>query len=212
MRRTAFLPCLKNEVRPPNLARWDCHSFSFRFFLVFFAVSLCFPPALLRAQQYKAGEYEVKAAYLYNFRRFVEWPQRSSKKEKEPFAICVLGKDPFGTVLDNTVSGEGAAGGPLIARRLSKPEDALTCQILFVGSSEENHLKEIFGVLGKASVLTVSDIPRFSENGGMIQFVLKGDKVRFEVNLSNATDAGLTVSSELLKVAVAVRKNSQAGV
>jgi hypothetical protein len=171
------------------------------------AASMCLAFVPLHAQG-RPGEYQVKAAYLYNFSRFIEWPALPAADKDESFAICVLGKDPFGPVLDATLSGEGIAGQSLVARRLSKPQDALTCRILFVGASEEDHLKEIFAVLGKSSVLTVSDIPRFSERGGMIEFVLKGDKVRFEVNLSNATDAGLTVSSDLLKVAIAVRKNA----
>jgi hypothetical protein len=164
------------------------------------------------AQEPKPSEYQVKAAYLYNFSRFIEWPARPSAESSEPFAICVLGKDPFGSILDTTVSGQGTGAQSPVAKRLTKPEDALGCQILFVGASEESHLKEILSVLGKASVLTVSDIPRFSERGGMIEFVLKGDRVRFEVNLTNAVNAGLAVSSDLLKVALAVRKNPQSGV
>lgn len=156
------------------------------------------------AQQQKPNEYQVKAAYLYDFSRFIEWPVRPAVESGEPFAICVLGKDPFGSILDVTVSGQGT--GTQVARRVTKPQDALACQIVFVGDSEEDHLKEILAALGKASVLTVSDIPRFSERGGMIGFVLKGDRVRFEVNLTNAVNAGLTVSSDLLKVALTVRK------
>lgn len=166
----------------------------------------------VNAQQFKPSEYQVKAAYLYNFSRFVEWPRRPAAESSKPFAICVLGKDPFGSILDATVSGQGMGPQNLVARRLTKPEDAPACQILFVGDSEEGHLKEILTVLGKANVLTVSDIPKFSERGGMIGFVLKGDRVRFEVNVTNAQNAGLAVSSDLLKVALAVKKNPQSGV
>lgn len=175
--------------------------------LVFLFCSAAFYPPPAVAQQGRPGEYQVKAVYLYNFARFVAWPSSAQPKDA-PFSICVLGKDPFGAVLDSTLSGEAGAGQHLVVRRLSMPQDALTCRILFVGSSEENHLNEIWAVLGRASVLTVSDMPRFSERGGMIEFVLKGDKIRFDVNLSNATDAGLTVSSDLLKVALTVRKNA----
>jgi hypothetical protein len=172
---------------------------------------LCLPSNVVIAQQPRPGEYQVKAAYIYNFSHFVEWPAPPSAGQVSPFAICVLGKDPFGAVLDRTLSGESIGTDNMIARRLSKPQEALGCRILFVGLSEKDHLKEILGALGKASVLTVSDIPRFSEHGGMIGFVLEGDKVRFEVNLTNATDAGLAVSSDLLKVAIAVRRNRQSG-
>lgn len=174
-------------------------------------IFMCLLPFPLCGQQAKPGEYQIKAAYLYNFSRFVDWPAQNAWAKSEPFAICILGKDPFGPALDATLSGANAQGRSLVAKRISTPADALSCQILFVASSEEGRLKEILGVLEKKSVLTVSDISKFSERGGMIQFVLQGDKVRFEVNLSNATDAGLVLGSDLLKVAVAVRRNSQAG-
>jgi hypothetical protein len=174
-------------------------------------ILLCLSSVQVDAQASSLSEYQVEAVYLYNFSRFVEWPAQPTTERISTFAICVLGKDPFGPVLDSTLSGESVGADNLIARRLSKPQEALGCRILFVGLSEKDHLKEILGALGKASVLTVSDIPRFSEHGGMIGFVLEGDKVRFEVNLTNATDAGLAVSSDLLKVAIAVRRNRQSG-
>ena len=195
----------QDKLHRPVLKAWVS---AMCWLLVLSAGLLGLPSAVLRAQPSRPSEYQVEAAYLYNFSRFVEWPAQITSERSMPFAICVLGKDPFGAVLDVTLSG---AGNSLIAKRLSKPQDALGCRILFVGASEQDHLKEIITALGKASVLTVSDIPRFSERGGMIEFVLQGDKVRFEVNLTNATDAGLTVSSDLLKVAVAVRKNPPSG-
>lgn len=99
-------------------------------------------------------------------------------------------------------------GKSVVARRISKPEEGLDCRVLFVSASEDPHLRGDLTVLEKIGVLTVSDIPRFSERGGMIEFVTDGDKVRFEVNLSNAKDSGLSLSSDLLKLAVAIRKNS----
>jgi YfiR/HmsC-like len=167
-------------------------------------VSLWFP-SISYGQHSKPDEYQIKAVYLYNFSRFVVWPRQIVMSRNDSFAICVLGRDPFGPALDKTLVGENVEGKNLVARRLAKPEEAGACQILFVSVSEEDRLKEILAVLDKTSVLTVSDIPRFSQRGGMIQFVLEGDKVRFEVNLTNATQNGLTLSSDLLKVAVAVR-------
>jgi hypothetical protein len=87
----------------------------------------------------------------------------------------------------------------------------MNCRVLYISSSEDSRLKEVLGALDKAGVLTVSDIPQFLQRGGMIQFVMVGNKIRFEVNLTSAQDAGLTLSSELLKVAAAVRKTSQPG-
>ncbi len=166
-------------------------------------------PRLL-AQQSKAAEYTVKATYLYNFSRFVQWPSDAVAK-RDAFQICVFGEDPFGSVLDTILSGEAIKGKPVVAKRVMKLQDAADCPVLFISSSEDSRLKEILVGLDKAGVLTVSDIPQFSQRGGIIQFVVVANKVRFEVNLSNAQDAGLTLSSDLLKVAVAVRKSPQPG-
>jgi uncharacterized protein DUF4154 len=165
----------------------------------------------VRGQKSRPSEYQVKAVYLFNFSRFVGWPQQAASAPVGPFAICVLGKDPFGSVLDATLAGESIQGRSVVARRVSQAQEAAGCQVVFISSSEENRLKEILPALEKSSVLTVSDIPRFSQHGGMIEFVLQGDRVRFEVNLASTTEAGLTLSSDLLKVAVAVRRNAQPG-
>lgn len=168
-------------------------------------------PSISYTQQRNASEYEVKATYLYNFGRFVHWSAAASLAKNESFPICVIGQDPFGTALDTILSGETIDGRPVVAKRVSKPQDALNCRILYISLSETARLKETLAGLDKAGVLTVSDIPQFSERGGMIQFVLVGNKIRFEVNLTSAQDAGLTMSSDLLKVATAVRKFPQPG-
>ena len=156
------------------------------------------------AQQPKPEEYQVKAVYLYNFGRFVEWP--ASAKTGNSFAICVLGRDPFGAALDTTVAGAIIDNQKLVARRVSSAREATNCRILFISSSESNHGKDILAEVEKVSVLTVSDMPGFAGNGGMIQFVLRENKVRFEVNLAAAEKAGLTLSSQLLKVATEIKK------
>jgi hypothetical protein len=165
----------------------------------------------LHAQQPKANEFQVKAAYLYNFGRFVQWPDESGADRNESFEICVLGMDPFGQALDATLAGGTIGGKSVAAKRITKPQDVDSCRILFISSSEESHLKEDLAALDKTRVLTVSDIPRFSERGGMIGFILDGNRVRFDVNLDSAQGAGLTLSSELLKVATSVRKVSRSG-
>jgi len=162
------------------------------------------------AQQSNPTEYEVKAAYLYNFGRFVEWPARVTTAS-DVFGICVLGEDPFGTSFDATIAGESINGKRVVIKRITKPQDAGSCRILFISSSEESRLKEILATLDNASVLTVSDISQFTRRGGMIRFVTEANRVRFEVNLTNAEHAALTLSSQLLKVAVSVRRSSQAG-
>ena len=174
-------------------------------------ILLTFSSRNLPAQQTKASESAVKATYLYNFSRFVQWPADAASAKGSSFSICVLGEDPFGSVLDSTLSGESIGGKAVVARRVTKPQDALDCHVLYISASEEGRLKEILAGMDKSGTLTVSDIPQFSQRGGMIQFVLVGNKLRFEVNLANAQAAGLTLSSDLLKVAVTVRKSSQSG-
>jgi hypothetical protein len=164
---------------------------------------------MLDAQQARPSDYQVKAVYLYNFGKFVSWPAAVSGSES--FPICVIGQDPFGNVLDATLSGETIGGKAVVVRRLSRLPEVAACRVLFISSSEAGRLREIFAAINKAGVLTVSDIPGFSQRGGMIQFVLQGSKVRFEVDLKAAEDAGLTVSSELLKVAINVRRGPQPG-
>ncbi len=159
-------------------------------------------PAL--AQQPKAEEYQVKAVYLFNFGRFIEWPPGA--KTGNTFAICVLGRDPFGATLDATLARETIDNVKVIAKRIASARDAAGCRILFIGSSEAARVKEILPSLEKSGVLTVSDMPSFVNSGGMIQFVLKDSKVRFAVNLTAAEKAGLTLSSQLLKVATDIKK------
>jgi hypothetical protein len=165
----------------------------------------------LLAQQPKPSEYQVKAAYLFNFGRFVKWPAGIAAVKGDSFAVCVLGLDPFGSTLDSTLAGEALDGKPVVIRRIARPQDAADCRILFVSSTEEHHLKEILAAIDQTGVLTVSDIRGFSLRGGIIQFVAEGDRVRFEINLTSAESARLVLSSELLKVAAAVRRSPRSG-
>jgi hypothetical protein len=161
--------------------------------------------------QAKPGEYQVKAAYLYNFGRFVEWPAKLTTANTGSFTICVLGDDPFGPALDTTLAGEMIGNQKVAARRISSLQESVDCQILFISLSEAKRLNRIIEALGNSAVLTVSDIPQFSQRRGMIQLVMEGNRIRFEVNLAATQRAGLTLSSELLKVATAVRKDPQPG-
>ena len=160
-----------------------------------------------QGQHAKPTEYEVKATYLYSFSKFVDWPVRANQSQGDTFAICVLGQDPFGPALDGILSEETVAGKKAVARRIPTPQDALNCRVLFISLSENSHLKQILAALHDASVLTVSDLPQFTQRGGMVQFIPEGNRIRFEVNLATAEHAGLTLSSELLKVATNVRRS-----
>lgn len=152
-------------------------------------------------------EYQIKAAYLFNFGKFVKWP---APPAGDSFSICVLGADPFGQVLDATVRDEKIDSKPVVARRISNAQEATSCRVVFISQSEESRARKILPALAKAGVLTVSDMPGFLDHGGMIQFTSAGNRIRFEVNLDAAQDAQLTLSSELLKVASSVRRRRQA--
>jgi len=165
-------------------------------------------PTLLCAQVKAPTEYDVKSAYLYNFGKFVRWP--ATQPAEGIFSICVLGQDPFGSSLD-ALSRQTLDGKSVSVKRITQPEESTGCRIIFISLSEEHRLKEILAALDKKPVLTVSEMPHFSRNGGMIQFVMDGNRVRFEVNLSASENAGLTLSSELLKVATSVKRNPQPG-
>jgi hypothetical protein len=159
------------------------------------------------AQSHKPSQYEVEAVYLYDFGKFVRWPEEANAS---PLQICVAGQDPYGDALRKTIAGENINGRELSVRHVSRTEEA-GCSILFIDTSESAHLAPLLaGVSGKP-VLTVSEIPNFLERGGMIQFEVVSNRVRFSVNLTAANRSHLSVSSELLKVALNVIGQPDAG-
>jgi hypothetical protein len=190
-----------------------------RRYLALAGLFLAIPWAWYLRAQTSAGkptEYDVKAVYLSNFGRFVEWPPAPEQPTQpggeppaggpEPFNVCVIGSDPFGPALDRALAGESINRAPLIPKRISRVQDAPGCRILFIAASEDKQLRSILAGLGSASILTVGDAPQFTRRGGMIQFVLEGNRVHFEINLAAAQRARLVLSSELVKLATAVRR------
>jgi len=145
-------------------------------------------------------EYDVKAAFLYNFAKFVEWPPDTFKEPTAPLTVCVLGDDPFGEALEKEFSGKTVQDRPIVFEPLDHHAPA-ACQVLFVSASERKRVDAILQDLQGPPILTVSDIHRFVKHGGMIGFTLEDDRVRFEVNLAAAEQAGLKISSQLLKLA-----------
>ncbi len=150
-----------------------------------------------------ALEYRVKAAYLYNFFLFVDWPQQAFEHNGDRFELCVLGRDPFGESLA-PVTRKTAQERPIQLRRLREGGDPGGCHLLFIGGSEAGRLSRILSRLRDAHVLTVGEMPGFASQGGMVGFTVEGGKVRLEVNLDSARRAGLHISSKLLEVAVEV--------
>ncbi|HZR57431.1 MAG TPA: YfiR family protein [Terriglobales bacterium] len=164
-------------------------------------VFVCASASNVQGQTAKPAEYQVKAAYLYNFGKFIQWPPQPEEAKDEPFGICVWGQDPLVSALE-VLASQTINGHSVITRQISKAQDVKNCKVLFVSASEKGRVSNILAVLEKFPVLTVSDMPHFLKQGGMIQFVVQNKKVRFEVNRTATERAGLIPNSELLKLAV----------
>ena len=161
---------------------------------------ICFQvPQQASAQSLSSREYEIKAAYLYNFIKYVDWPSYG-----DTITIGVLGNDPFGAALA-PLNGKIVKGRRLLIKHLDSVREAQQCQIIFVSSSEKQRLQEIFESLRSARVLTVGETQGFADGGGIINFIEENNKVRFEINAEAARRTGLNISSELLKLARLVK-------
>ena len=169
-------------------------------------VAVSTTPSSSFAQGTATPEYQLKAVFLFNFAQFVDWPSSTFPAPDSPLAICILGQDPFGAYLDETVRGEAINGRPLAVRRYQQPEEATGCQILFISRKETDHLPEALDSLEGHSILTVSDADRFTSLGGMIRFVTEHNRIRLHINLGAAKAANLTISSKLLRPAQIVSK------
>jgi hypothetical protein len=149
------------------------------------------------------SEYQVKAAFLLNFGKFVEWPDAAFSDDGR-LHICVLGEDPFGETLDATLKGRTVGNRQVTPRRIGGPAAADSCQIVFVSRSERDHVRAILQALSGDPVLLVGEVDRFAREGGMINFIEVDQKIRFEINEVAAREAGLKISSQLLKLATIV--------
>ncbi|HEX4499515.1 MAG TPA: YfiR family protein [Thermoanaerobaculia bacterium] len=146
-----------------------------------------------------APEYDVKAAFLYNFTKFVDWPA-AAFPDATSLKVCLLGEDPFGRSLQ-AVAGEPVENRKLVIVRADAPPKPGGCQVLFISRSEREKLPQILAALKDSPVLTVGDTKGFVDQGVIINFILEGSKVRFEINTDAADKAGLKVSSKLLQLA-----------
>ena len=155
---------------------------------------------VVSADQQKAGEYQVKALFLYNFLNFVDWPAGSSFSTSPAINVCIVGDDPFGDALDNirneTVKGKNLA--IRIYRPFDEPEG---CHLLFIPASGKSHAGQVLRSVRDANVLTVSDTVEEGRQGAIISFFIEQKKVRFAINIEAARRAGLKISSKLLRLA-----------
>jgi hypothetical protein len=180
----AFLKCFR-RLAPPVMAT--------------LLLTIIVPAGALESvEPPRPTEYDVKAAFLYNFAKFVKWPEDDYGPT---FVVAVLGEDPFGEILDKTFAGKTILDKKVEVRRISALESPARIRILFVGSSERLRLAQVLKALDGSSVLTVSEMEGFTERGGMIAFRLGGDVVRFDINLGEVERARLKMSSQLIRLA-----------
>ena len=154
-----------------------------------------------------SSEYLVKAGFIYNFAKFVEWPSTAFAEPDSPIVIGVLGTDPFGDIINHVVEGKKIGARGFVVRRfkwskeLKDSKDFTNCRILFVSSSEKMHFEEVVEAVKGLPILTVGEAPGFAERGGMIRLMLEDNRVRFEVNVEAAHEGNLSISSRLLTLA-----------
>jgi hypothetical protein len=151
-----------------------------------------------------SSEYLIKAGFIYNFAQLVQWPTLSFSQPDSPIVIGILGTDPFGETIDRVIENKKLGGRSVIIRRLKWGKDLKElreCHILFVSSSEKEHLTDMLNTVKWLPILTIGETPGFASRGGIINLTLEGNKVRFEVNVEAAKQANLNISSRLLALA-----------
>jgi len=168
-------------------------------------------PEPLGAETAVTKEYQVKAAFLYNFGKFVEWPAAVMPQGTSPIVVGVFGKNPFGAELEKLVRDKTINEHPIKIRQPQTPEDLRSCHMVFVSEEEGKRLPELLAALKGASVLTVGESQKFAELGGIINFVQEDGKLRFEINGDSAVSARLRISAQLLKLAKTVRGAREIG-
>jgi hypothetical protein len=168
-------------------------------------------PGRIQAETAVSKEYQVKAAFLFNFCRFVEWPASSFPGPAAPIVIGVLGDDPFGSALDDIVHDETVRGRTLVVKHDLKVEDIPQCHLLYIAKSARDRLTDIFAAATPQAVLIVSDIDQFAHRGGMIGFYLEGKKIRFEINVALAQQHTLKLNAQLLSLGKIVNADADKG-
>jgi len=153
-------------------------------------------------------EYKLKSAFLYNFAKFVTWPAQSFATPETPMTIGILGDDPFGPLLNETIKNKTVNGRPILIKHLTRNDAAKDCHILFISRSEKERIPAILASLKGKSILTVSEVDKFAHNGGAINLLVVQESIRFEINLQAAEQAGLQVSSKLWGVGIVIKADS----
>lgn len=169
------------------------------------------PPSPATAETEADTEYSVKAAFLYNFLGYTTWPKGTFEKEDSPIELLVLGKDPFGDILEDALRGKLIGKRPVKISRAKTLPEKCTANVVFACELDKDEQAEMIGELGKRPVLLIGETPGFAEAGGTINFFLDKARVRFEINAEEAKASGLTLSSQLLKLAKIVKTKQKKG-
>ena len=150
-------------------------------------------------------EYQLKAAFVFNFAKFVEWPPETFSGPRDPIVICILGANPFGDALRQAVNGKAVEDRKPVVRQISEVRQAGGCQILFISSSERKRLRAVLAEIKSSGILTVGDTGNFAAEGGVINLKLEDGRIRLQVNVEAADRQGLRISSKLLSLAQIVK-------
>lgn len=201
-----------------NVQGWECASLfappwvarrTLSCFVTLAIIGILFNATKGRAQSTQ-DEYRVKAAFLFHFAQLVRWPPNAPSDSPDSFLLCTVGDDPFHGDLESMMVGK-QIGSRMIHIRHIQNEPLKECTMLFIGQNEDSHLKDLLASLQNAPILTVGEADDFLDTGGMIQFLMEGNKIRFSINRRAAEQANLTISSQMLLLAKRVIEPSKAG-
>ena len=173
------------------------------------SILLVFCNVFFATAQIATREYQVKAAFLFNFSQFVEWPAQTFANPESRAVIGIFGKDPFGTYLEETIVNETINKHPLVIQHFNTVDEITNCQILFINLNDKNQLRLLIEKLKGKNILTVSDANNFAKMGGMVRFYIKDDKINIQINLDAAKEENLIISSKLLKLAEIVKTDKK---
>jgi hypothetical protein len=155
--------------------------------------------------QTPSREYQLKAVFLFNFTQFVDWPSNVFENDRSPLVIGVIGENPFGSYLTQTVSGEKINGHPLTVQYFKNEEEIKSCHILFVNIHETKKLEQVLEAVKSRNILTVSDQPDFLKQDGMIKFVTNNNKIKLQINMEACKESKMVLSSKLLRLAEIIK-------
>lgn len=172
-----------------------------RAFSAFIVLGIGFHSPAAHSQSGEPAEYQLKAAFLFNFAKFIQWPSASFANPRSEFGICILGDDPFGKSIDDLLRGKTIGDHPVAVTRAKRLQDLAHCQIVFVSSSEKKRVPQILADLNGSNTLAVGETEGFAASGGVIQFTIEEQRVRFIINVDAAQRAGLQISSKVLALA-----------